>query len=305
MKKKFIFLFTIILTSMLFITTQVPRLIVEPRHHIIRLFSHFKKKDNTIEEAIYKGEKFEIQTFDHLKLQGEIISPKVDCKGNIILLHGIRANRQGMMRQANKLVEMGYRCILLDLRGHGESEGKYCSFGFYEKKDISTLINSLETRNYTYNLGILGHSMGAAIAIQCMELDKRIEFGIIESAFSDLKTTTCDYIKSYLGFKIEYLYNYFIRRAEKIAHFHFEDVIPENSCKNIQQDVLVFHGKTDKKISIEYGQNNFKNMASKNKKLMEVPGANHTDVDIIDRERFYLEIQKFFDRRKELALKQS
>jgi len=36
--------------------------------------------------------------------------------------------------------------ILVDSRAHGQSEGEYCTYGFYERDDISKIIDFIQTK---------------------------------------------------------------------------------------------------------------------------------------------------------------
>jgi cephalosporin-C deacetylase-like acetyl esterase len=53
------------------------------------------------------------------------------------------------------------------------------------------------------HFGVWGQSLGGAIGLQAIGFDKRIKFGIIESAFSSFKITVDDYFKLYAGFSMK------------------------------------------------------------------------------------------------------
>ena len=135
-----------------------------------------------------------------------------------------------------KLSRLGYNAVAMDSRAHGSSGGQHCTFGVKEKRDISELINMLaEQENITDNIGVWGQSLGGAIGLQAMGNDERIQFGIIESTFSDFKTITHEYVNYHAGFNIRPLTNYLVYRAGKIADFDPEDAKPEKYCSNIDQ----------------------------------------------------------------------
>jgi alpha-beta hydrolase superfamily lysophospholipase len=101
-------------------------------------------------------------------------------KGTIILLHGIRSNKESFIGLNTKLSKLGFNSLALDSRAHGQSSGTHCTFGVKEKKDISELISTLsEKEGITENIGVWGQSLGGAIGLQALENDKRIKFGII------------------------------------------------------------------------------------------------------------------------------
>ena len=87
--------------------------------------------------------------------------------GVLILCHGMNSQREAMLDWAEALWKQGFALLMFDFRGTGESEGKYCSGGYYERADLHGATDYLCTRTDTANLpiGVLGFSMGGATAI--------------------------------------------------------------------------------------------------------------------------------------------
>jgi len=182
----------------------------------------------------------------------------------------------------------------MDSRAHGESGGNYCTYGFKEKKDISKVVDFIKTKNDSIAIGIWGNSMGGAIAIQALELDKRIEFGIIESTFTNLSTIVYDYQKGYTyGIGLKPFCKIALNEAGKIAQFSPEQVSPISSVKNIEQPVLIAHGEADKNIKFDYGKLLFENLKSVDKKFIPVKGAGHFNLGVVGGEKYTQAIEKF------------
>ncbi len=194
------------------------------------------------------------------------------------------------------LSDKGYNSVIIDLRAHGESEGKYCTFGYYEKNDISLLIDTISgIENLSSNYGIWGQSLGGAIAIQCLEKDKRLKFGIIESTFSDFRTIVHDYFRQRIGFDIPFITNYLIWRAENIAGFKAADIKPGKSASNISQTIIIAHGSKDDRIKIAYSREIFNNIASKNKIFYECPNANHINLWSVCNDDYFGKVFDFIE----------
>jgi len=73
----------------------------------------------------------------------------------------------------------------------------YSTYGYHEKNDISLIIDEIKKKQPNTKLGIWGNSLGGAIALQAIEKDKRLEFRIIESTFTDLNQIVYDYQKRF------------------------------------------------------------------------------------------------------------
>ena len=52
--------------------------------------------------------------------------------GGVLLMHGIRANRLEMLCRARMLHAKGFSVLLFDFQAHGESPGRYLTFGYLE-----------------------------------------------------------------------------------------------------------------------------------------------------------------------------
>jgi pimeloyl-ACP methyl ester carboxylesterase len=62
-------------------------------------------------------------------------------------LHGISDNRRGAEGLAARLGPLGYDVLAYDSRGHGRSQGRFCTYGYYEKRDVSAALDMLQARD--------------------------------------------------------------------------------------------------------------------------------------------------------------
>ena len=277
----------------------VPRLISEIRNPVVSLI---KRNRNVAHKLIVedspnvKSKILSIRSFDDVKLSARLTYSNQDSvKGTIILLHGIRSNKNHFIDLSNFLAKNGYNSVALDLRAHGESEGQFCTFGVNEKKDVQKLIDYLSKNEKLDHFGIWGQSLGGAISLQAMGIDKRIEFGIVESTFSDFKTIVNDYFDLHAGFSFTPFSNYLVNRTGSIAEFDPNDAKPIKYCENILQPILVVHGNNDERINIKYGEDNFSKIKSNNKQFIEIDSANHSNVWKIGGDKYFDKVLGFLD----------
>jgi hypothetical protein len=83
----------------------------------------------------------------HWRPAKEVVRYPGPAKGTVILLHGYLQNRNYVTPWAVRLAQAGFRCAVVDLRGHGASSGKHISFGAFEARDISAVIDDLKRRD--------------------------------------------------------------------------------------------------------------------------------------------------------------
>lgn len=132
---------------------------------------------------------------DALTLRGWFI-PAPGSTRLVIIVHGKDAHRcnagieLGALYRA--LVEQGFNALAFDLRGHGLSDGKRLSLGFYEQRDVLGAISYVKQRGFSAEqIGILSFSMGAATTLLVLP-QTDIRAVVADSAYADLHTLLRD-----------------------------------------------------------------------------------------------------------------
>jgi len=231
------------------------------------------------------------------QLKGFWIKAETNPRAVMLLIHGVGGCKEHFLGLAKLFAERGIESILYDGRAHGESGGQYCTYGYYEKEDVSKAVDAIQAKYPDIPIGIWGNSLGGAIAFQAMEQEKRIQFGVIESTFTDLRQIVYDYKKRYmLGLGIRWVANYALDRAGEIARFDPDAVKPIESVQHIEQAIFLAHGDVDKRITPEYGEALYQNLKSTDKEFFLVKGAGHHELLDTDNEELEERILAFIER---------
>ena len=69
-------------------------------------------------------------------LRGTYIENRRDSHKTVILIHGLYQNRTMCLPYMDDYRRLGYNILLIDLRGHGESEGDHTEWGISEVDDL-------------------------------------------------------------------------------------------------------------------------------------------------------------------------
>ena len=295
--KRRIFVFGIlVLLSLVALHFYSAYFIVEIRNPVIEFLRPLPVHVDEILIKGISGKEIEFYSNDGLKMSAYLGYAKTDsAKGAIILVHGIRANKRQYAKMIEKLSARGYHSIALDLRAHGGSKGRFCTFGAKEKYDVMALVDYLVENESMEKIGIWGQSLGGAVALQAMAIDPRLQFGIVESTFNKLSNVVHQYTKYYLGFKVEPLTNHVLKRAGVIADFDPSKVAPEEACTQISQPILMAHGAADKRIPVSFGRANFNKLKSQQKEFIEIPSAGHGGVWRVGGQEYFNSVFDFLD----------
>lgn len=90
---------------------------------------------------------------------------------------------------AKFMQEKGYASILLEVRGHGNSEGKQICLGYEEVKDVKAVVDYIKNKEAYADIPIIlqGVSMGGSIAVNAFGQLDEIDGLIAMSAYSSFE----------------------------------------------------------------------------------------------------------------------
>lgn len=218
--------------------------------------------------------------------------------GTIIYLHGVADNKMSGLLLAKVFHDHQFNVMLYDSRAHGESGGRYCTYGYHEKFDVQKAIDQImnigvERQIAIGNIGIFGTSMGAAIALQAASIEPRIKAIVSEASFATLRQITVDYQKRLMRLPWHFLRNIAMKRSESIAQFKHREVSPLSAVSSIHAPIFFIHGIEDRFIKYQYTQELF-TAANNPKEVWFVASANHNNVHAVGKSDYEVRIIKFF-----------
>ncbi|RMF56275.1 MAG: alpha/beta fold hydrolase [Calditrichaeota bacterium] len=254
-----------------------PYAILKPRRYIAS--EHLDSFPNGITPDGYglRFSRLEIPVDKGVVIKGWYIFSSGDTTlGTILMLHGVASCKEHLLRTAQWLSKEGFNVITYDSRAHGESGGEFCTYGFYESRDVTIVLDSvLHQFPDAPPIAIWGNSMGGAIALLAMSQDHRIQCGVIESPFASLEEVAYLYMKRLTKIPFRWVSQLVLQRAADIAHFSPEAVSPVDAARNIYAPTLIVHGTADRNIPMSHGKRIFDNLSSPIKEWYPVDGGTH------------------------------
>lgn len=129
-------------------------------------------------------EKIAFKSRDGLTLRGWFV-PAEKPRGTIVFCHGHAGSMDPDTEYAPAFHDSGYNVLMFDFRGHGRSEGQRVSMGYRERLDLLGAVDYLRSRDID-RVGVLGFSMGGAVAISTARQSEAIRAVVCDGGFTRL-----------------------------------------------------------------------------------------------------------------------
>ena len=119
-------------------------------------------------------------------------------RGTVVLLHGYGLAQFSTAPWALRLAQEGWRCVLVNLRGHGTSTGKRVYFGLTETNDLTQLLDTLERHDQiTEPVAVMGESYGASLALRWKSVEPRVDRVVVIAPYARLSTAILNIRREY------------------------------------------------------------------------------------------------------------
>lgn len=258
-------------------------------------------KQKNQSQGYFPEEYIESLPFEELTLQspyGYIMKGRIypnDSNHYVIIVHGITMNIYGALRFLPFFYKKGFNVVVFNLRNHGDSGGHNTTYGHFEKWDLRAVTDHLyRTYGKNIHVGLHGESMGGTISMLNMAMDERIEFGVIDSAFSDLSELLLLKFKQDTGIESKKIISFLNVIVKIRSGFTIEDVSPLKELPAISQPILFIHGDKDTYIPPKMTKAMYAFKMDK-KFLYMVEGGVHGTSMSVDPDRYDKEITTFLN----------
>jgi fermentation-respiration switch protein FrsA (DUF1100 family) len=234
-----------------------------------------------------------LTTSDGLKISGWYI-PGQKSEA-IIVVYGIWANKQAILPAVVMLAEAGYHVLAIDMRGHGLSEGKQISYGYYEALDVEAGVDYLLARSEIKKVGVIGYSLGGAAIVRAAAMDERIQVLVVESSFSSLADAVNDGFSRETGLPSWPFAPLIVRAAEKELGLTVEQVHSAQALATMRpRPVLIIHGSDDNLFPVDQAYKMYE-AAQAPKEIWIIEGLKH-DYPIKYKKEYQKRVLGFFEK---------
>lgn len=168
-----------------------------------------------------------------------------------LVMHGWGANASMMLPLAGPLHEAGHAVLLLDARGHGDSDDiDFMSLPRFAD-DVASGVDWLCARDDIdpARLSLIGHSVGAAAVLLETSRRPRAQAVISLSAFAHPQDMMRRYLAA-MGIPWRPFGALITRHVQRVIGARFDDIAPLATLPKVRCPVLLAHGLRDSTVPI-------------------------------------------------------
>lgn len=243
-------------------------------------------------EVNLKYENITFRTSDNILIKGWFIHSKKKTDKTIIVCHGYPFDKNNILQGVYFLGEK-FNLLLFDFRYFGESQGRYTTLGYKEKKDFLAAVNFLKQKNIT-KIGALGFSLGAATIL--MTNSKDVKAIVADSSYATIDKMierTYFIFPSFTKMPFVFLTKLY---AKIFLDLNSKDIAPVDDITKIKVPILLIHGEKDSQISVENSKILYEASNKDKTELWIVPKSDHGYAHYLYPEEYEQKLFEFFEK---------
>jgi pimeloyl-ACP methyl ester carboxylesterase len=199
-------------------------------------------------------------------------------RGTVVLLHGYALAQFSMVPWALRLAQEGWRCVLVDLRGHGKSTGKQIYLGIQEAKDLSQLLNKLaHDGQLNEPITAFGESYGAALALRWKTVEPRVKMVVAITPYAGLSNAVLNLRQEYAELMPESLIKAGLKKLPSVLAVPARELDTTTQLARHPVTAL-FVAAAEDKITPVADVEQLRALATPGSELIVVPTATHETV---------------------------
>jgi len=199
-------------------------------------------------------------------------------RGTVVLLHGYGLAQFSMAPWALRLAQEGWRCVLVDLRGHGKSTGKRIYFGTREVHDLSQLLDELaHDGRLKEPVAAFGESYGAVLALRWKPVEPRVRTVVAITPYAGLSNTVLNLRHEYAGWLPKMFINAGLKKLPSVLGMPAGELDTTPELAKYPVSALFVAGAEDKMTPVT-DVKQLCALAAPGSELIVVPHATHEAV---------------------------
>lgn len=254
--------------------------------------------------GVFSREKFDnlqkrevsVTSKDGLKLSGFVLEPFPGVNKWVIIVHGYTVSLHVSGQYIGMFEKEGFNMLLVDQRRHGNSQGRYTTYGYMEKFDVEAWVDWI-LKNYGEDavIGLHGQSLGGGTVLEYLRIaDPHVKFVVADCPYSDLSKLMYHQVRVLNRIPSFPLLRLVNRRMQRVAGFRMEQVSPLEAVEHSTMPVLFIHGTEDNYVPT-YMSTELYERKPEPKRLLLVEGAVHANAYGVNPARYEAEVHALIE----------
>lgn len=239
-----------------------------------------------------------LESADGLKLHA-LYLPREDSHKYAVICHGYGSIPQFGGRFAAHFYDLGYSILAPAARAHEQSEGRYGSMGWLERRDIVAWVDALVEQDPEAEIVLFGVSMGGATVMMTAgeaDLSPNVKCVIEDCGYSSVWDEFAGQLREMFGLPTFPMLDAASLVSRIRAGFGFREASAVEQLKKTDLPFLFIHGEEDAFVPYSMLDVVYEACASGEKERLSVPGAAHGEASWTDPELYWETVESFLEK---------
>ena len=218
-----------------------------------------------------------------------------DASSPIILhFHGNRQSRLQMMQRAEFFAKHGYNNLLPDFQAHGESGGKYVTFGHREAEDAELWFHFIKDKYPEHKVVAIALSLGGAACL-LGKTAHQLDALVLEMVYPTLNDAINNRMALRFGRFSRFITPLLTVQLKPTLGIWPKDLEPIEHIKTVSTPMLLIAGSDDDRTTLEESQRLY-DAAAEPKEFLVIEGAKHEDLHAFAKDIYEQRVLSFIQK---------
>ena len=218
---------------------------------------------------------------DGLRLRGWLARGAREDRAAVLIVHGFGDSLDSYRYAGDLFRRRGHAVLLIDLRGHGGSDGRGTTLGDHESRDVGAGLDHLRAAGLaSHGIVVVGYSLGAVAALLAAVDRTDIAAIIVEAPFDTLRETVAHHATLLYGIpRWAPLARIAVAFAEVRMGFDADRIDAVAAARRLHAPLLAVAGGADPRMP-ESVVRRIHDAHAGPKRLWVVPDAGHVEAQL-------------------------